>query len=143
MTNEMELIAMGVVPRRPADVGAASPARSRVSTARLHGPALDYAVARALSLSIDVRGGIITRPGAGDWRPSVDWSQAGPLFDQFQIRIGEQPRPTRGSPVITASLGKGSDRVAACGPTILVAACRAIVMAHLGDSVFILAELLP
>lgn len=143
MTNDMELIALGVVPRRPAGTGPAEPVRSRVRTVLLHGPALDYAVARALTISIDVRGGIVTLPGAGHWHPSVDWAQAGPLFDRFQIRIGDQPRPVRGSSVTMASIGTGPERVATCGPTILVAACRAIVMAHLGDSVFIPAELQP
>ncbi|MBV4524346.1 DUF2591 domain-containing protein [Pseudomonas sp. SWRI74] len=64
------------------------------------------------------------------WSPSTDWSQGGPLIDKYirQVKFyaGELPESAwRGETVD----GWGE------GPTPLIAACRAIVAAKLGDIV--------
>lgn len=80
---------------------------------------------------------------ATSWRPSTEWDQGGRLIDKHIHLIENQS--TRSDP----------DGIAVClcwcdatqregegwGATKLIAACRAIVSAHLGDSVDVPAEL--
>lgn len=94
----------------------------QIKTSELTGPALDYAVALARGVSFT------------HFRcPSEDWKDGGPLLAQFQA----------------AFLRDGADYVAVLhetgatgfGPTHLIAACRAIVAAKLGDTVDVPEEL--
>ncbi|EQM71626.1 hypothetical protein L682_30050 [Aquipseudomonas alcaligenes OT 69] len=80
---------------------------------------------------------------ATSWRPSTEWSQAGRLIKKFKITVGSD---WDGESLVSVW--------AYCGPAFegwpvvtaqeyLVAVCRAIVAANLGDEVQIPAELLP
>lgn len=71
------------------------------------------------------------------WMPSTQWSQGGPLIDEHGISfatVGTGPRDASGKePVV--SIISGIDGGIGQGPTHLIAACRAIVAAKLGDNV--------
>lgn len=111
---------------------------TEVKTAELSGPALDWAVAKAdgqdMALLIPVGGRVQI---CGMWSsnctfsPSRDWSQGGPLIGKHRMSFEDGV----------------TDYYAVCaggegyGPTHLVAACRAIVSAALGDTVQVPSEL--
>lgn len=108
-----------------------------VKTAELIGPALDWATAKASGTKIDDSRGnelrIDIAPGfQSTWVPSVNWYQGGPLIDRLIVVITKQAD------------GKwwahgGNDL--GTGSTALIAACRAIVAANLGDTVSVPKEL--
>lgn len=107
-----------------------------VPIAELTGPALDWAVAKAVGQEIIIRPvfGLMTPETLG-WRPSTDWSQGGPLIDKF-------------NPIMMPMWATDTDTVIGCmaafedvdemgiphyrqrGSTYLVAAMRAIVAKH-------------
>ena len=69
------------------------------------------------------------------WRsPSTDWSQGGPLIDKHNVEI------LRAGDCVMAKL-YGLTNAAGDGKTPLIAACRAIVAAKLGDAVSVPEEL--
>ena len=87
-----------------------------------------------------------------DWKPSTDWRQGGPLFDKCEIeliRFGEHAwyqrdpqwnqKPCVGAVIRHAPYDtvSGDIHIEECmtGETRLIAACRAIVAAKLGDIV--------
>lgn len=131
---------------------------TEVKTAELSGPALDWAVAEAEGIQRFVMGNdwpgnsvvndaadservvicnlvgrlVVARGGwSGEWKPSSDWSQGGPLIDKRRMSFEDGV----------------ADYYAVCaggegyGPTHLVAACRSIVSAALGDTVQVPSEL--
>lgn len=108
-----------------------------VKTSELIGPALDWATAKASETKIDDSRGkelrIDIAPGfQSPWVPSVNWHQGGPLIDRLIVVITKQAE------------GKwwahgGNDL--GTGYTALIAACRAIVAANLGDTVSVPKEL--
>ena len=129
-----------------------------VKTAELIGPALDWAVAEAESIQRFVMGNdwpgnsavddaadrdrvvicnligrlVVARGGWSDeWKPSASWAQGGPLIDKHRMSFWG------GENYVYAVCAGGEGY----GPTHLVAACRAIVAAKLGDIVQIPAEL--
>lgn len=139
-----------------------------VKTDELVGPALDWAVAKAIGYQMievppDLHGnnagevlaptGLIESgyrwPNVGrvhaaafckKW--SVDWAQGGPLLDKYDIALNGGLAD--GERVIYATLRAVSDNspfATAAGPTRLIAVCRAIVAAKLGDVVQVPAEL--
>lgn len=69
-----------------------------------------------------------------DWHPSTDWSQGGPLIEKYQLRLVPYDA---GYFSYTESMP-----LEEVGTTALIAACRAIVAAKLGDTVSVPAELL-
>lgn len=77
------------------------------------------------------------RQDAQKYSPSTDWSQGGPLIDAHSISfatIGTGRRDANGKePVV--SIISGVDGGVGQGPTHLIAACRAIVHAKVGESV--------
>lgn len=120
-----------------------------VKTADLSGRALDYAVANCLNgdpAFFDAFGArmlgrrISLEVMAGNVRPSTDWAQCGPMIVSRMVAI-DYGRPLRD--------GELPKWVAQCwmpygcgeGETPLIAACRAIVAAKLGDTVQVPAEL--
>ena len=130
-----------------------------VKTAELIGPALDWAVAVALGWQMrrvpkDIdgnHGGEVLAPqdlstdfqypprgaipvGYFLRRWSTDWSQGGPLIDKHNVEI------LRAGDCVMAKL-YGLTNAAGDGKTPLVAACRAIVAAKLGDAVSVPEEL--
>lgn len=122
-----------------------------VKTAELIGSALDWAVAKADGFRVQYsrRMGLhcaeIMRVSAAEtfirmgcsYCPSTDWSQGGPLIEKYRVGIYCDYTP---SEAITANV-TGSGAVAT-GETFLIAACRAIVAANLGDVVSVPAELI-
>lgn len=78
------------------------------------------------------------------WSPSTDWSQGGPLIDKHQLDLTFERKGLMyayqcqddGLPIIVTEDSFGS-----FGSTHLIAACRPIVAAKLGDTVSIPAEL--
>lgn len=121
-----------------------------VKTAELIGPALDWAVAvvEGLAPFIDpqrVRGQRFhtTREAEGcwndeAWQPSINWSQGGPLIETHQIDIVWGGTDEHGSWWRADHQDVG---VCPMAGTPLIAACRAIVAAKLGDVVSVPAEL--
>lgn len=77
-----------------------------------------------------------------DWSPSTDWSQGGELIHKYMFDFEWVVSDWHGEPIekFCVAHGYGLDREG-LGPTHLIAACRAIVAAHLGDSVQVPAEL--
>lgn len=131
-----------------------------VKVAELIGPALDWAVAQAVGQPI------VVVPWAGmsdastghkmkyhwhrvlvdadvdreEWTPTCDWSQGGPLIDRYDIMFDVKsfalPPHNR-----LIAYRRGKPELAKVGHHRLVAACRAIVAAKLGDVVSVPAEL--
>ncbi|WP_343577994.1 phage protein NinX family protein [Pseudomonas sp.] len=125
-----------------------------VKTADLIGPALDWAVAATSGVPLEFVDGKCFVPwgnaipgcaknGATHWSPSTNWSQGGPLIDKHRFEFEWVDSDWHGEPLqfFTAC---GCDMPAdatSAGPTHLIAACRAIVRAKLGNTVQIPAEL--
>lgn len=116
-------------------------------TCDLIGAALDWAVAKAQGFyeAENCYGGIswFDRDGLElvdyyGWNPSTDWNQGGPLIERNDWAL-----PYRAT--ARYHLGKYESCTPGGfphnGETPLIAACRAIVSAHLGDSVDVPAEL--
>ena len=72
--------------------------------------------------------------------PDVDWSQGGPLIEKYAVKIEHFPSETIASKA-NARIAMHSTAYWQSGPTPLVALCRAIVAAKLGDVVSVPAEL--
>lgn len=121
-----------------------------VRVSNLVGAALDWAVASATDaaeLQIGEQGivCIYETPEGGCWtnlyQPSIDWSQGGLLIDIY--RGGLQWNPHLASSGCCYSGGPGDAMVWLYGPTALVAFCRSLVKAKLGDTVQVPKELMP
>ncbi|SEJ85457.1 phage protein NinX family protein [Achromobacter sp. NFACC18-2] len=113
-----------------------------IKTTALTGAALDWAVAQAAGVSVDIctmpeAVHILRNPlGSGRWRPSADWSQGGPIIEReglnVQVNLAQggwhamRARPTPGR--IKGFSGR-------FGATPLIAAMRCYVASKLGDSV--------
>lgn len=135
----------------------------KVKTAELEGAALDWAVAVAdgkQAILWDECCGygvgappecccnpvIVVVVNQSNWSPSTDWSQGGPLLDLHCKSFG---CVQDGKDTTWRSFGYGNGEPShpnrqmrlASGPSILIAACRAIVAAKLGAEVEIPAEL--
>ncbi|ASP07888.1 TPA: phage protein NinX family protein [Pseudomonas aeruginosa] len=137
-----------------------------VKTCELEGAALDWAVAMAEGEEVivhdigqyryDVRGGIhcckygctfgprsITEE-VERYEPSDSWAQGGPLIEKHRFEFEWIGSDWHGEPLrfFTAC---GCDMPAdatSAGPTHLIAACRAIVRAKLGETINVPAELI-
>lgn len=124
-----------------------------VKTADLIGLALDWAVAIADGMRIHTPTGmkfeywyvgnkcVCSRDG---WSPSTSWSQGGPLIEKHTLNV----RPHVSSNGVITSWAASMTWPCATmpgrtGPTMLVAACRAIVMKQLGASIMVPKELMP
>ena len=114
-----------------------------VKTADLIGAALDWAVAKAESVPVfvDHQGWVRKLPDdTSAWRPSWNWSQGGPLLDKhhasahYQAHLADAQFRYRAGPA-----GSG---FWCYGPTALVAFCRSLVKAKLGDTVQVPKELI-
>ena len=134
-----------------------------VRTSELVGPALDWAVAKCSGMTLftmgeDWPGNYNVTVLAGEapilildlvnrmwrehqgvtvpWSPSTNWAHGGPLRDKYKVDI------TEGDHAVSASILTESCECAdVSGPTALIALCRAIVAAKLGNVVQVPAEL--
>lgn len=107
-----------------------------IKTSELEGTALDYAVAVAQGWALDphrpVDDGQMVIDGKISllqWlRFSTDWHHGGPLLDRYRITIDTDDYSIYWAQLPESKQWSG-------GPTHLVATCRAIVAANLGDEV--------
>lgn len=117
-----------------------------VKTADLIGAALDWAVAQADGWTASIIVPVITpsktyyeirSPSGLVLRPSTEWGQGGPLIEKHAITL-LPPRYLGDKWGATYCV----DSCMLDGTSPLIAACRAIVAAKLGDAVSVPAELL-
>lgn len=111
-----------------------------VATKDLKGAALDWVVAYLEGVQVAiVLGGLIFGVGGGcPCRYSSDWSQGGPLRDKYHVALYDVEKG-----MVAATLREDPEHwideseydAGATGATALVAMCRAIVAAKLGDIV--------
>ena len=115
-----------------------------VRTSELIGAPLDWAVAKTQGVEIDLPGSdVVWAKYAGAYSPSTNWNQGGPLIGKHGFDFEWVGSDWHGKP-IKQFCANGYDLAAeGWGDTHLIAACRAIVAANLGDEVQIPAELLP
>lgn len=112
-----------------------------VKTSELIGPALDWSVAKSIGQKIDdsrgkeLRINLLCQGLQSPWIPSGNWHQGGPLIENFMIGFGVY------SDAYFAVIGVNEISGAENGHTHLIAACRAIVAAKLGDTVSVPKEL--
>lgn len=116
---------------------------TEVKTAELTGAALDWAVAVADEEEHpQVYSGVIYVNGpkknalAMEYCPSTNWAQGGPLRDKYDVGI--EPGVPDGLPYAYVP---GRDLDGSHGETALIALCRAIVAAKMGDVVEVPVEL--
>ena len=108
-----------------------------VKTAELTGPALDYAVAMAFGNPVRVPvGDVVWSEWHGSYAPSINWAQGGPLIDACDVWLSDDEREH------IASTCPHVNEFIKTGPTKLIAACRAIVYAKLGDVVKVPKEII-
>ncbi len=137
-----------------------------VRVSNLVGAALDWAVAKALGWQMvrvppDIHGNnggeVLTPPDfSKDFqfpprgavpvgyflrRWSTDWSQGGPLIDKYQGSVRHDKHLNDGPCRYTGGTGMNSPW--SYGPTPLIAFCRSLVLAKLGDTVQVPKELMP
>lgn len=111
----------------------------KVRTSDLIGAALDWAVAKAQGVEIELPcSDVVWAKYAGVYSPSTDWSQGGPLIEKYGVAIDYRKLSKLWDAHCSAM--RGASWMNSC-KTPLIAACRAIVSAHLGDSVDVPAEL--
>lgn len=117
-----------------------------VKTAELIGSALDWAVAQIekpanLICLNSFNGGPRTRGNLPHY--SADWSQGGPMIEKYDITFmrGVEGADEKYFAVMAAPSRTSIGQQTAGGETHLIAACRAIVAAKLGDVVSVPAEL--
>lgn len=121
-----------------------------VKTADLVGHALDWAVAQAEGLEVFLVGPQYNVPWRVFWKkrgqalewdvlynPHDDWGLGGKLIEKYRVGFGLY------SDYFFAVTGLDDLPGDADGSTHLVAACRAIVAAKLGDTVQVPKELMP
>lgn len=108
----------------------------KVKTSELEGIALNWAVAGLVHTERwrheKYEGGLFA--SMHGYTPSTDWSQCGPLIEEYKI-ITDPPDGMFPSWCAWLGIDAGD------GPTALIAICRAIVSAKLGDTVDIPDEL--
>lgn len=118
----------------------------KIKTSELTGAALDWAVAMCEGL-LDQWG--VCAPAG--FRPSTNWSQAGPIIEREGIATSEIPPVSGGNGYIFTRrwiaekfrFPGGPRRAVAYGTTPLVAGMRCYVSSKLGDEVEIPDELTP
>lgn len=130
----------------------------KIKVGELNGAALDWAVAKAEGVSVDIRGQVhpIGSPFRGSkylaigdmgltFRPSSDWRQGGPLIEKYQVWLSPptdcEPRGWDADVYNADGLEGSGVRVITACDTALIAACRAIVASRVGPEVEIPQEL--
>lgn len=116
-----------------------------VRTADLTGAALDWAVAKAEEIELSLVGAhphvVAEGQLMGAYRPSTDWSQAGPLIEACELTVEPSAWDWRGVCVLWRAQEEGED-VYFEHTNLLVAAMRAAAYAKLGETVSVPKELL-
>lgn len=113
----------------------------KIKTSELTGAALDWAVAKCEGVTIDIcilpeKTALFRTPiGSGQWRPSTNWSQGGPILEREGISIVCMAPQHWG-----AHPSRGDDPFI-YSETPLSAAMRCYVASKLGDEVEVPEEL--
>lgn len=123
-----------------------------MKTSELSGAALDWAVAKAVGELVYEDGEPVeihvcrrnedgstyfwTCEHSFGYEPSTNWEQGGPLLDELDVWLSSDEGEH------SASTHPHVNEHIRSGPTKLIAACRAIVAAKLGDEVEVPDELL-
>ena len=102
----------------------------KIKTSKLTGAALDWAVAKCEGYRLDL-------VPEGEYTPSTDWAQGGPIIDRERISVASIDPHWQASMPSTIYQGEQD------GPTPLIAAMRCYVASKLGDEVKIPEELAP
>lgn len=111
-----------------------------VNTQDLIGPALDWAVAKAIGTKIDDSRGKELRidVDAGlqsPWMPSVNWHQGGALIDKLGIDVLWVDK------MVYAKIS-GRTNSDGAGESALVAVCRSVIAGKIGHAVSVPRELM-
>jgi hypothetical protein len=104
-----------------------------VKTSELKGAALDWAVAKCENIQWE-QGDLDAGEYGPGFKPSTDWSVAGPIIEREEIAL----EPMADSEYGVGWLATRVEGPAICmefGPTMLVAAMRCFVTSNLGDKV--------
>ncbi|WP_238738851.1 phage protein NinX family protein [Pseudomonas putida] len=124
-----------------------------VRVSNLIGAPLDWAVAKVESVEtswrygrelvqVHDRGGIkVIESIRSIYSPSADWSQGGPLVDKHHGGLHYEAHLADAN--FRYSSGPGRSGFWCYGPTALIAFCRGLVKAKLGDTVQVPKELMP
>ena len=124
-----------------------------VRVSNLVGAALDWAVAKVESVvtswrhgrelvRVHDRGGItLIESIRSVYSPSTEWSQGGPLIDKHNGGLHYEAHLSDAA--FRYSSGPGRSGFWCYGPTALIAFCRGLVKAKLGDTVQVPKELMP
>ena len=124
-----------------------------VRVSNLVGAALDWAVAQVEGIETSWRygrelvkvhdsGGIkLVESIRSIYSPSIDWSQGGPLVDKHHGGLHYEAHLADAN--FRYSSGPGRTGFWCYGPTALIAFCRGLVKAKLGDTVQVPKELMP
>ena len=124
-----------------------------VRVSNLIGAPLDWAVAKVESVEtswrygrelvqVHDRGGIkLIESIRSIYTPSADWSQGGPLVDKHHGGLHYEAHLADAN--FRYSSGPGRSGFWCYGPTALIAFCRGLVKAKLGDTVQVPKELMP
>lgn len=121
----------------------------KIKTSELSGVALDWAVAQAAERKLDTHQGKIgyyvdnwyanVNSKFVQWSPSIDWSQGGPLIERFGVTVMKYDDSCldadRANLWTAKPDGSWADGWIIDSPSALIAACRAIVSAKLGDEI--------
>ena len=123
-----------------------------VRVSNLVGAALDWAVAQVEGVEtswrygrelvkVHDRGGIkLVESIRSIYSPSIDWSQGGPLVDKHHGGLHYEAHLADAN--FRYSSGPGRTGFWCYGPTALIAFCRGLVKAKLGDTVQVPKELM-
>ena len=112
-----------------------------VKTAELIGPALDWAVAKAECAPVQLPASdVVWHKYSGAYSPSTDWAQGGSLADKYKPDL-QTTAQGEFAAYLNNDTASPDPLIFESGPTYLVALCRAIVAAKLGDVVSAPAEL--
>jgi hypothetical protein len=128
----------------------------RIHLEELDGPALDWAVAQAAGVNVEivpsqyqtaVRAYRINSRGFCLFCPSNDWAHAGPLLREFQVALtpeahyGDEGTETSERWIANIYYGGGDQYTTEPARNELVALCRAVVVTKFGDWVSVPVEL--
>lgn len=111
----------------------------KIKTAELEGRALDWAVAIAVGWEPRIckaGTGRLFGPDMGKiWSPSINWDQGGPLTESYKVALAYY------AGIWNAQIMQDGKPISCAADKPLIAICRAIVAALLGDEVNVSDEL--
>ncbi|WP_439126235.1 MAG: phage protein NinX family protein (plasmid) [Pseudomonas rhizophila] len=128
----------------------------RIYLEELDGPALDWAVAQAAGINVQIespqyqnlaRAYRVTSRGLSPFRPSTEWADAGPLMREYQVALnpeahnGAEGTETSERWIANIYYSGGDQYTTEPARNELVALCRAVAVTKFGDWVSVPVEL--